>query len=312
MSGDITSCPLCGQTRARVLYRLGPADGIERRAVRCAACAFVYMAPRLTAAFLADYYAGAKVYAYGSEAAGDYANVIGDRVRLIRTMRAKAAGAPLSGRGVDFGAGVGTTVKALGELGYDAMGLEISARSRDTARDLFGVDMRAGSLDTLAGGSVALLTCFDVVEHLLDPVAFVESARAVLALGGMAIVGVPNFDALDRMLTGPRAKAMIFPEHVNYFTKTTLASLFASHGFKVAYVGSPPPYGVAFSLGLRAALMRATGRNALSLGLRDALTWIKRYLVYPAPNAFVEHTGLFGQSLLLVAQKRDGERIMPK
>lgn len=300
---DADACPLCGETRARLLYALEPADGTQRRAVRCLSCTFVYMSPRLTEAFLNTYYSGAGVYAYSSTEASDYATVIADRTRLIGAMLEKVPGAPKNGLGVDFGAGVGTTVKALSDLGFDAMGIEISARSRDAARGLFNLDMCDGDLGQLSNESVAVLTCFDVLEHLLNPAGFIEHVHKALIPGGTVVFGVPNFDALDRLLTGPKARAMIFPEHVNYFSKTTLKALFAQSGFDVRYVGSPPPYGVAISFGLRAAVVRLLGRNAFSLGVRSALTWLKKYLVYPLPNAFVESTGLFGQSLLLVARK---------
>jgi hypothetical protein len=105
------------------------------------------------------------------------------------------------------------------------------------------------------------------------------------------------------MVAGAGSKALIFPEHVNQFTRSSVSRMLAECGFDIRYAGSPPPYGVAITFGLRQKLLKAFGRNPATLSLRDGLIWIKRHIVYPLPNAFVEKSGLFGQSLLVLAQK---------
>jgi 2-polyprenyl-3-methyl-5-hydroxy-6-metoxy-1,4-benzoquinol methylase len=262
------------------------------------------MWPRLAQAYLANYYAHAEVYALVSDRGADYANVIADKCRLITGCLKMLAGAPNDGLAVDYGAGHGATVKALSQLGFDAVGVEISANARAAASDLFGVEMRDQDISEFAPSSISLLTMFDVVEHLLEPKTFLRTAFEKIRPGGACLIGVPNYDALDRMIMGAKSKALIFPEHVNQFTKESLRRLLIASGFGVHYIGSPPPYGVAITLGLRRALMRVFGHNPVTEAIRDMLVWIKRYIVYPLPNAFVETSGLLGQSLLILAQRR--------
>ncbi|MEI9905969.1 MAG: class I SAM-dependent methyltransferase [Asticcacaulis sp.] len=300
---SLTACPMCGSERRHLLFALGEADGVQREACRCGDCGFGHMSPQLTDAFLADYYGAAIVYAYGSDRPEDYAAVIGDKVTLIRRFLKAAGGAPASGLAVDYGAGVGTTVKAMEKLGFDSLGVEISARSRETAAALFHIDMRGGDLEQFDDGSVALLTMFDVMEHMLQPRLFTQQMFDKIRPGGLAMIGVPNFDSLDRMLRGVNAQVMTFPEHVNFFTRSSLVRMMETAGFEVRYVGSPPPYGVAISFGVRRALNRAFGRNAVTRGIGGVLAWLKRWLVYPLPNVIVEHSGVFGQSLFIVARK---------
>ena len=293
------TCPLCGSPQATKLYDLS--DGYAT--VRCGGCGFVHMSPRPTQDYLNAYYESATVYAYGSDHPDDYRNAIEDKKTLIDGFLKALPDAARSGLAVDYGAGQGAAVKALSEMGYEAVGIEISSKARAAAESLFGVTMIDGDLSACEDDAIALLTMFDILEHLLEPRAFVETALKKLKPGGAALIGVPNYDALDRMLRGAGSKALIFPEHVNQFTASSLRGLFQSCGYKVDYVGSPPPYGVAITLGLRRGLLKTFGRNPLTFALRDALVWIKRYLVYPLPNAFVEKSGLFGQSLLILAHR---------
>lgn len=296
----MTACPLCAQTATQTLYQL-PEDFETHR---CGGCGFIFMAPRPTAEYLNAYYAQASVYGYASEVASDYAPAIADKVALIRRFQAAYPSLPKTGRALDFGAGNGAAVKAWAEAGYDAEGAEISEAARATALRLFGVKVTSADIGDVADDSLNLLTLFDVLEHLLEPRGFVETARRKIKNGGAFLVGVPNFNALDRWLRGVDSKVMIFPEHVNQFTQATLKDLFESAGFRVLYVGSPPPYGVALSLGLRRALRRRFGHGKAVEAVCQALAAFKKHVVYPLPNLFVEKTGLFGQSLLLLATKQ--------
>ena len=300
----MTDCPLCGGGQRRKLYALQSDEGVDYATVRCLDCGFVHMWPRPTLDYLNRFYANAPVYAQPSERPEDYANAIADKQTMIAGFLKTVPGSPATGLAVDYGAGQGATVKALNNMGFDATGIEISEKARIAAKSLFDVILRDGDISGFQDNSIALLTMFDILEHLLEPADFLSLAHTKLAPGGVALIGVPNFDAIDRILTGPKSKALIFPEHVNQFTRTTLVKALSDAGFNVCYVGSPPPYGVAITLKLRQNLLKVFGRNAVTLALRDALVWIKRYLIYPLPNAFVEKSGLFGQSLLILAQKR--------
>ena len=301
---NMSGCPMCGGENRRSLYSLACVEGVDYRTCQCQACGFVHMWPRPSEAYLMEYYAAAGVYALPSQRAEDYANVIADKVGLLRRFLGIPPGSTFSGTAVDYGAGQGVTLKALTELGFEARGVEISARARQAAEALFGVTMRDGDLSDFNEGEISALTMFDILEHLLHPKVFLTEAYAKLKPGGVLLVAVPNYDSLERMVSGAASKALIFPEHVNQFTRASLSRMLADCGFDICYAGSPPPYGVAITFGLRQKMLKVFGRNAVTLSLRNLLIWAKRYIVYPLPNAFVEKSGRFGQSVLVVGQKR--------
>jgi SAM-dependent methyltransferase len=292
-------CPLCGCTEGQTLYKLPEKHTTQR----CKVCAFVFLSPRPSEDYLNAYYSAAPVYSYESDVAADYDNAIRDKVSLIGGFLERFPLILHSGLAVDFGAGQGAAVKALSMLGFASVGVEISEKARAAAKALFNVPVQGGGLEDFAPESLSFLSLFDVLEHMLEPGSFLHTAKSRMKTGGCCLTVVPNYNSLDRFMRGVESKALIFPEHVNQFTGPTLRQVFERSGFNVLYLGSPPPYGVAISFGWRRGVLKWLGRNGFSLGLNRCLTWLKKSLVYPLPNAFVEKTGLLGQSLLILAIK---------
>jgi 2-polyprenyl-3-methyl-5-hydroxy-6-metoxy-1,4-benzoquinol methylase len=66
------------------------------------------------------------------------------------------------------------------------------------------------------------ITFWAVIEHLADPGRFLAKAASLLEPSGYCFVLVPNFHSLAVRLLGAKYR-YIFPQHVNYFTPSTLA-----------------------------------------------------------------------------------------
>jgi len=98
---------------------------------------------------------------------------------------------------VDVGSGTGTMARELGALvgpGGRAIGVEPNARLRSIAEERAGeqsevefLDGRAGALP-FADGSVDLVWCERVLQHLHDPQAAIDDFARVLRPGGRAVL----------------------------------------------------------------------------------------------------------------------------
>jgi hypothetical protein len=75
------------------------------------------------------------------------------------------------------------------------------------------------------------VTFWAVVEHLVHPRPFLEKAAAILKPGAYCFILVPNFRSLATHILGARYR-YILPQHVNYFTASTLRAL-CSNLFKI-------------------------------------------------------------------------------
>ncbi len=81
---------------------------------------------------------------------------------------------------LDVGAGKGEFVAGATAAGFDAVGVEPSARFCEHARRAHGVTMHQGVLhdvDTLASARFDVVTALHVLEHVDDPHEFVDSLR---------------------------------------------------------------------------------------------------------------------------------------
>jgi hypothetical protein len=80
------------------------------------------------------------------------------------------------------------------------------------------------------------------LEHLLDPVGALHSAARLLRAStrdGYVHVAVPHWRAAKRLLAG-QGIAWIFPEHISYFTQSSLRAAFAAAGFEVVEMRTCP------------------------------------------------------------------------
>jgi 2-polyprenyl-3-methyl-5-hydroxy-6-metoxy-1,4-benzoquinol methylase len=88
--------------------------------------------------------------------------------------------------------------------------------------------------DAIAAGElVDIITCFDVIEHVPDPLDLVKSAFKLLKPGGIFILSMPNLNDLLRKVTKDKFEPFFFMiAHLNYFGKDIIPYLFMEAGFK--------------------------------------------------------------------------------
>jgi SAM-dependent methyltransferase len=127
---------------------------------------------------------------------------------------------------LDVGAGRGRFVAYARAQGWDATGIEPSARS--TAPHVAPIALENGAFAGLGA-----ITLWHVLEHVDDPVAALERLRGWLCPGGTLLVGVPNLDSLQARIGGPRWYHLDLPRHRTHFTAAGIVTLLERTGFTV-------------------------------------------------------------------------------
>jgi SAM-dependent methyltransferase len=98
-------------------------------------------------------------------------------------------------RVLEIGSGLGYLTYALRQFGYDARGLDISSSAVAAARARFGdLFTQADVADYAAAEPArfdAVVAC-ELIEHLPDPMPFLERAFALLRPGGLLVLTTPN------------------------------------------------------------------------------------------------------------------------
>ncbi|MEM4577170.1 MAG: methyltransferase domain-containing protein [Candidatus Nezhaarchaeales archaeon] len=144
-------------------------------------------------------------------------------------------------KALDVGCAHGYLVELLLHLGYEAYGCDVSRLYvHRYARNLTGnlVVCDAQKLP-FRWGSYDLITCFEVLEHLQDPSAFLGDCYRLLMPQGVLLLqtpwAIPTIDALfSRLYAKALLKASsVVEHHVSEFrSKEEVERLLKHHGFK--------------------------------------------------------------------------------
>jgi SAM-dependent methyltransferase len=216
------ACALCGSRRAEPVFEKG-----GWRFVRCADCGLVSLDPLPTPAALAAHHeASYRDGTYATFAAAD-----GVRAAIARRRLALVRPAAPAGPWLDVGASTGAFVAAARAAGLDAEGLEVSAEAVAQARAR-GLPVHQGAVEEFAPSRrYAVVTAFDLVEHLPDPVRFLAHLHAWLQLDGLVALTLPNIASPTARAMGRQWFYWVGPDHVHYFTPATIRRLLAAGGF---------------------------------------------------------------------------------
>jgi len=153
-------------------------------------------------------------------------------------------------RVLDLGCGAGRFVAALRDAGADPVGVEIAEAALERARAVApGADLRLlepdGSIP-LEHGSVDLVWCSEVLEHVADTAQALLEARRVLRPGGRLLVTVPFHGRVKGALIAlGRFEEHFNPlgHHLRFFTRSSLERALDAAGFEAVEIraaGGPP------------------------------------------------------------------------
>jgi SAM-dependent methyltransferase len=200
------------------------------RLLECRPCDLLYASPAPTPAAIAEAYrkAAYDAPAESVHAARTYGRLLGAIARQL----------PSRQGALDIGTGDGTFLAELLRAGFtDVVGLEPSsapiAAAPPGVRPLIRQEMFRA--DNVAPQSLSLITCFQTIEHLDDPLAMCRTAWHALRPGAALLLIGHNRRALSARLLG--RKSPIFDvEHLQLFSPASLRHLLQRAGFAQASV----------------------------------------------------------------------------
>jgi 2-polyprenyl-3-methyl-5-hydroxy-6-metoxy-1,4-benzoquinol methylase len=234
------ACPACGLRReSRVFEKFGLTH------VSCGGCRTVYVNPRPRPEHLAEYYEKSEDWAYWSK----YVFPASEKARREKIFipRVKTV--------LEMCRTFGSATRVLAEVGAGfGIFCEEIAKARVFDRVLaveptpsLARNCRERGIETLqepfekaaiADGSVDVLACFEVIEHLYDPRAFLKKAHSLLGREGLLVLSCPNVAGFDAVVL--REKCGMFDlGHLNLFNLGSLAQLLEANGFGILRKTTP-------------------------------------------------------------------------
>jgi SAM-dependent methyltransferase len=269
----LTPCPVCGDDRPELYL-----DGDDReisldsvgssrtvlshgRILRCTRCGLGYRSFRPREDQLAALYRAADDSMYEAE--------MPNRWRTAhRHKRIVDSYVPIKGTLLDVGCASGAFLSVMEQAGWEVEGVEPSASQFSRAQKLVGGSTRIQQC-LLQHADLShpfdLITLWDVLEHVTEPVEFLNVVASHLKDRGYLVLNVPRMDSLQARVLGSRWPILL-AEHLCYFTIPSLRISGESAGLELIRTGQRPS---AFSLGY--VLFRARQHQILGAATAEKL-----------------------------------------
>jgi 2-polyprenyl-3-methyl-5-hydroxy-6-metoxy-1,4-benzoquinol methylase len=134
---------------------------------------------------------------------------------------------------LDVGCGVGLFLKVAIDRGWQVYGTEYSDKAIEIC-EAKGIKMKKGVLNAadFNGLQFDVVTSFEVIEHINNPLPEMENINALIRPGGLFYCTTPNFNALSRYYLKADYNIIKYPEHLSFYTPKTLKFLCKKFGFK--------------------------------------------------------------------------------
>ena len=217
---------------------MGTFNGLS--VVDCPACGHATVQPLPDPAMLAAIYEDAAYY-QGGQGGGlgfaDYRALARARRRMFEHHLARLDGRVRPGKVLDVGCATGDFLKVAREHGWQVMGVDPSSARAD-AQDA-GIPLVGTTVDDaeVAPGALDLVTFWDVLEHLPDPVGALRRARELLRPGGVIALTVPDRSSALARLTGKHWFGyQTAGEHLQFFSRHSLRLTLEKAGYEAERV----------------------------------------------------------------------------
>jgi 2-polyprenyl-3-methyl-5-hydroxy-6-metoxy-1,4-benzoquinol methylase len=231
-AGDIFTgvCRICGPTRFRSFatkntFHLG----------RCEQCEAVQITSDLSEASLEDYY-DKKFFDI------TYRHLLKDGIgrrkeyaKFTYRMDEIEKVQPQKGKILDVGCSFGFFCDVARDRGWQPVGIDIGEHAVKFARDELGLEVYVSDLHNAptACGDVDVVTLWNVVEHLDEPIAEFRRINALLKPGGTVVFTTGDLGSYLARLQGLKWRMFIPPIHVVNYNMKAIAKLLDQTGFSL-------------------------------------------------------------------------------
>jgi 2-polyprenyl-3-methyl-5-hydroxy-6-metoxy-1,4-benzoquinol methylase len=242
------ACILCGGQLGRVIRRQRW-EGRDLKIAQCRACALMQIDPMLKGEYLNAFYSS-DYFCCPTPLKGGYENYQADEPQIHKTFSKRLGHAasilqkPSSMKALDFGCATGVFLEVVKSAGWTPQGLELSASAaRQAEQKGFNVFQGDWQNASFPEGAFGLISLWDVIEHLPDPVKALQFCYRWLCPEGYLLISTPDVSAWLPRLLGPywlgyRSAG----EHVLFFSRQTLTRLLEQSGFEVLTIQSVGKY----------------------------------------------------------------------
>ncbi|MEC1305750.1 MULTISPECIES: class I SAM-dependent methyltransferase [Lysinibacillus] len=156
-----------------------------------------------------------------------------ERITLIESLLQKSV---LNKNILDVGCGTGWFLEYAKEQGANCFGLELGKELSKFTEERLNIPIWNCELPDLETDvRFDVITMFDLIEHVVEPLKLIESAKKLLNDSGIILIFTPHFDSVAIQTMKDKSNLIMPAEHLSYFTKNTLNFIAEKTNMKVEY-----------------------------------------------------------------------------
>jgi len=218
---EYRDCPTCGHKADDPIFTRN-----HGAYCYCPNCRHIYLSNQLSSDKLLAFYSG---YPTSTLEWHRNENEFYRRIYLkgLSSIQSISAGSKI----LDIGCSSGLFLSVAIDNGFDGFGVEPNESEAEYAR-LNGIKIIGSTVTELDRSLVFdVISLWDVLEHIKDPVGYVNSLKAILRPGGHIFVQVPTSDSLAARIWRSNCNMFDGVEHLTLFSKYSLDLAFTSAGY---------------------------------------------------------------------------------
>lgn len=204
---------------------------------RCDNCGLIFLDFRKNyTKILKEYYN--EGYFAGDPAFVAYSDYLGDRRVIVKNMRnylKEILQYQNKGRLLDVGCAMGFLMEEAERVGFQSYGVDVSPYAIAEAKKKFGKRALLTPLSEInfSPGLFSVVTLFDVVEHLQNPLGDLKKVKKVLRDDGLLVIETGDAGSIWARLMGRKWIFYAPPQHLFYFDRKTMRRLLEQADFEV-------------------------------------------------------------------------------
>jgi 2-polyprenyl-3-methyl-5-hydroxy-6-metoxy-1,4-benzoquinol methylase len=154
------------------------------------------------------------------------------RLKLIRSLGYE------KGDIIDIGCATGLFLKVAETKGWNIKGLEISKNAAKIAKRILGQEkvQQVDLIDFNTQEKWDVATLWALIEHVTDPLKYLEKIGTLLRPGGLLALSTINRNSICRAARKTNWRYYNPPEHLFYFTLKSLSKILTRADFRIVKV----------------------------------------------------------------------------
>ena len=239
---SVSQCFVCKSTDIAIIHK----DFRGNNIYLCSNCKTQFMNPQYSDKYLEEYYSG---YTASDEAEKWREALLyghGFYLDCVEAAMKKTTSSFQRGKLFDFGCGNGVFLEVAKSRGWSVEGYDVDPNATQKVEAHLNSKIHSGDFFAIeAKGPFDLIVMHQVLEHLKDPIKYLEKLSAMLSPQGYMFIAVPNIQSLSNRIKfflekkGLRKKRVgayyDTSHHLFYYDDQSLKKLLTKMGFDIVY-----------------------------------------------------------------------------